>query len=398
MAKNKFTPRRSRPSHRSHNPDLTKPRAAGHVIGIDIGATNMRVALANTKGTVLAKWSTSTKRTSSPKMVIQQIRAGVNHLLRQASVPRSSLLAVAAGAPGITDGEAGVVFVTSFLKGWKNVPFARLLESALHVPAAVENDVRLAAIGEHWMGSACGNGDFVFLALGTGIAAGIFVNGQLLRGKNYAAGEVGYMVVPGTSEAPVKHGMPGSLESVIGGAGIGTQWLRTCNAPQNSPPQDLTATEIFTHAASGDRFAKSVLDHSARILAYAVYNISVVLNTSLFVLGGGIGMSAPLLHATRKILKQYDEPALPTLITSRLGQDAQLMGAIRLALDKAESHANPTELAHSRRFRHADALQLAPARLRHHKAHKNQRHDTQHSIKRKRRRAAHKIDQRQKCE
>jgi glucokinase len=64
----------------------------------------------------------------------------------------------------------------------------------------------------------------------------------------------------------------------------------------------------------------------------------VVLNTSLFVLGGGIGMSAPLLRATRKILKQYDEPVLPRLTTGKLGQDAQLMGAIRLALDKANSH------------------------------------------------------------
>jgi predicted NBD/HSP70 family sugar kinase len=332
MAKNKFAPRTSPPSRRSHN------NPVGHVIGIDIGATNMRIALADTNGTVLAKWATSTKRTSSPKMVTQQIGTGVNHLFRQASVPRGSLLAVAAGAPGITDGDAGIVFATSFLKGWKNVPFARLLESALHVPAAVENDVKLAALGEHWLGSARGNGNFVFLALGTGIAAGIFVNGQLVRGTNYAAGEVGYMVVPGTSEAPVKHGMPGSLESVIGGDGIGKQWLRACKGTQNSQPRDLNATEIFARAASGDRFAKCVLDHSARILAYAVYNISVVLNSSLLVLGGGIGMSVPLLKATRKILKQYDEPALPKLITSRLGQDAQLMGAIRLAMDKSESH------------------------------------------------------------
>jgi glucokinase len=333
MAKNKFALRASPPSRRSRNTPV------GHVIGIDIGATNMRIALANSKGAVIAKWSTSTKRTSSPKMVVQQIRTGVNLLLRQASVPRRSLLAVAAGAPGITDGEAGIVFATSFLKGWKNVRFAHVMESALHVPAAVENDVKLAAIGEHWLGSARGNGNFVFLALGTGIAAGIFVNGQLVRGTNCAAGEVGYMVVPGTSEAPVKHGMPGSLESLIGGDGISTQWLRACNGTQNSQPSNLNATEIFARAASGDRYAKSVLDHSARILAYAVYNISVVLNSSLFVLGGGIGMSVPLLKATRKILKQYDEPVLPKLITSRLGQDAQLIGAIRLALDKAELQA-----------------------------------------------------------
>ena len=215
MAKNKFA------SHHRRNRALTKPHGAGHVIGIDIGASNLRVVLANTKGEVLLKWSTSTKRISSPKMVIQQIRTGVNHLLQQACVPRSSLLAVAAGAPGITDGETGIVFATSFLKGWKNVRLADLLRSALHVPAAVENDVKLAAIGEHWMGSARGNRNFVFLAIGTGIAAGIFVNGQLVRGKNCAAGEVGYMVVPGTPEAPVKRGMPGSLESVIGGERIG---------------------------------------------------------------------------------------------------------------------------------------------------------------------------------
>ena len=143
MAKNKFA------SRRQNNRALTKPQGAGHVIGIDIGGTNLRVALANTKGEVLFKWSTSTKRISSPKMVIQQIRTGVNHLLQQACVPRSSLLAAAAGAPGITDGETGVVFATSFLKGWKNVRLADLLRSALQVPAAVENDVKLAAIGEH---------------------------------------------------------------------------------------------------------------------------------------------------------------------------------------------------------------------------------------------------------
>lgn len=95
----------------------------GHVIGVDIGGSNMRIGLADMKGTVLSKWSTSTKRTSSPDMVIEQIRAGVTNLLEQASVPRRSLLAIAAGAPGITDADSGVVVATSYLKGWRNVPF-----------------------------------------------------------------------------------------------------------------------------------------------------------------------------------------------------------------------------------------------------------------------------------
>src|ERR1700685_1424997 len=133
----------------------------GHVLGVDIGGSNLRIALADMNGKVLGKWSASTKKTSSPDMVIGQIRKGVKNLLEHASVSRRSLLAVAVGAPGITDGDAGVVVTTSNLKGWKDVPLRRLLESALRIPAAVENDVRMAAIGENWKGAAAGGGNCV---------------------------------------------------------------------------------------------------------------------------------------------------------------------------------------------------------------------------------------------
>jgi glucokinase len=308
----------------------------GHVVGVDIGGSNLRIALADMHGKVLGKWSTSTKRTSSPAMVIEQIRKGTKHLLERASVPRRSLLAVAAGAPGITDGDAGVVVTTSYLKGWKDVPLRRLLESALRIPAAVENDVRMAAIGENWKGAARGVGNFVFLAIGTGIAAGVFANGRLIHGSDWTAGEVGYMHVPGAPEEAAGHGAPGSLESVIGGEGVRRQWLRACNGTGVGAMRKLTATEIFEYADAGDSVAEGVLNRSAKILAYAVYNISLVLNCGLFILGGGVGMSPPLRDATQKFLEKYNEPAQPKLMVSSLGQDAQLVGAIRLALSKAD--------------------------------------------------------------
>ena len=202
------------------------------------------------------------------------------------------------------------------------------------MPAAVENDVRTAALGEHWKGAARGVNDFVFLALGTGIAAGIFANGKLIRGVNHTAGEVGYLYVPGAGEEPAKRRAPGSLESVIGGHGIRQQWLEACSA--ETQPRNLAATEIFERASTGDPLAKGVLDRSAQFLAYAVYNISLVLNSSLFVLGGGVGTSRPLRDATERILERYAEPARPKLIISSLGADAQLMGAIRLAMTTAE--------------------------------------------------------------
>jgi glucokinase len=309
----------------------------GHVIAVDIGGSNLRLALADGTGAVLGKWNASTKRTSSPKTVIGQIRQGATHLLRRASLPRASLVAVAAGAPGVTDRAAGVVFATSYLKGWRDVPLKHLLESAFEVPAVVENDVRLAAIGENWQGVARGIRDFVFLAIGTGIAAGIFVNGGLVHGPDWVAGEVGYMIVPGTPDVPARRGTPGSLEGMIGGEGIRDQWLSCCGTKRRKNARDLTATGIFYQALTGDRRAKKILDRSTRILAYAVYNISTVLNSSLFVLGGGVGMNSTLIAATQRILEPYTQPSCPKLVASILGRDAQLIGAIRLALDAAES-------------------------------------------------------------
>ena len=311
----------------------------GYVIGVDIGGSNLRVALADMKGNVLGKRSASTKETSSPEMIVEKIRDAAEQLLQENSVSAGSLLAVAAGAPGITDADSGLVIATSFLKGWRDVPLRSLLESALGAPAAVENDVRIAAIGENWLGSARGVRNFVFLAIGTGIAAGIFVDGKLLHGPDWAAGEVGYMHVPGTPEAPAQRGAPGSLESTIGGDGIREQWRHRCVDAGISPSRELSATEIFELAHTGDAHAANVLNRSAQMLGCAVYNISLVLNSTLFVLGGGVGMSEPLREATQRFLDCYIEPAPPKLIISSLGQDAQLMGAIRLALKTAESRS-----------------------------------------------------------
>ncbi|SRR5579871_474917 len=301
----------------------------GVVAAVDIGGTNLRIALADPSGNVLASCRTSTEATSSSDMVVAQIQEGLKSLLRQCSRSYESLLSIAAGVPGITDSRKGVVFATSYLRGWSNVPFQQMLESALHVPAAIENDVRLAAIGERWKGAAEGVDNFVFLALGTGIAAGIFVNGELIRGTNCTAGEVGYMYVPGCPEEPVNAGSPGSLETSIGGDGIRQQW-RKLSSPEL---HGLTATEIFSR--SGDRLAEDVLNRSARSLAYAIYNMSLVLDTSLFVLGGGVGTSIPLRDATERILQRYAEPVHPKIVISSLGGDAQLSGAIRLAMTTA---------------------------------------------------------------
>jgi glucokinase len=309
----------------------------GYVVGADIGGTSLRLALAGMDGKILTKWEASTAGIRDPHRVVQLIEAGVDDLLQQTFIPRSQLRAVAAAAPGVTNVEEGVVIATSYLMGWRNVPLRALLETALGVPAAVENDVNSAAIAESKIGAAQGVRDFVFLALGTGIGAGIVLNGRIFHGMNWSAGEIGYLLVPGTSVAPVERGEPGALESIVGGEGIKAQWRSVWRQHLTHLPQDLMATQIFDHALAGDALARKVLDRSAQTLAYAIYDLAIVLNCPLFVLGGTVGMHPALWSATREILAQRDKRAQPELLRSTLGPDAQLHGAIHLALETAVS-------------------------------------------------------------
>jgi glucokinase len=314
----------------------------GYVVGADIGGTSLRLALAGMDGKVLAKWKVSTAGIRDPDVVVGLLQEGVDELLQQNRLSRSLLRAVAAGAPGVTNVDEGVVIATSYLMGWRSVPLRALLEARLGVPAAVENDVNTAALAESQIGAGQGVRDFVFLAVGTGIGAGIVLNGRLFHGMNWSAGEIGYLLVPGTSVKPVETGEPGALESIVGGEGIKAQWQNLWREDLTQLPRDLVATQIFDHALAGDGLAQKVLNRSAQTLAYAVYNIAVVLNCPLFVLGGSVGMHPALWKSTQEILGQRDKRVQPKLVRSTLGPEAQVYGAICLALEAASSRVLAT--------------------------------------------------------
>jgi glucokinase len=309
----------------------------GYVVAVDIGGTNIRLVLADMNGTIAARWSSSTTGSRSANEIIKLMQNGVEHLLTQTSAPREALKAIAAGAPGITNVDEGVVIATSYLLGWRDVPLRDLLEAEFHIPATVDNDVNVAAIGEFFDGAAKGSSDFVFLAIGTGVGAGIILNGQPFRGKEWSAGEIGYMLVPGVPDYVPGRGEPGALESMIGGEGIKTQRQRLWTPDSTTLHKEATATEIFDAALQGDRLAQKLLDQTAHILACAIYNMSLVLNCSLFVLGGSVGMHPALAAATQQVLRQWSERDHLQVVRSQLGTDAQLIGAIRLALSAAHS-------------------------------------------------------------
>jgi glucokinase len=301
------------------------------VLGIDIGGTNLRVALADPSGKILVRTSSTTTNVRDPHFVVANICECADQLLQEVGSTRKAIAAIGVGAPGVTNAETGVVIATSYLMGWRDVPLKSMLEDTMGVPAAVDNDVNLAALGESFFGAASGTPNFVFLAVGTGVGAGIILKGELFQGTAWTAGEIGYMLVPGVSERPAEPGQPGPLESLAGGEGLRLKWLSLWDPAQTALPQNLTATQIFDGAVAGDALANSLLDRAAYTLACAICNVTLILNAPLFILGGSVGLHPALRDRTQSAVDAHARRLRPRIVLSSLGSDAQLMGAIRLA-------------------------------------------------------------------
>lgn len=318
--------------------------AFGYVVGTDIGRSVLRVGLADLSGALVDRWITETDARNPPARVAALVIEGVRELQARHAIPDEKMLAIAASVPGITDPRAGIVVsIPNFSPQWDSAPLRKILEEKSGFTAAVENDVNLAALGENWCGTARGVKDFVFLSIGTGVGAGIFVNGHLYHGSEWTAGEIAYLYVPGTEETPLALRRRGPLESVIGSKGIERFWRSLCRENAKRAPDlrpNLEAVEILDLARKGTPEARVVLNQTARILADAITNVCVILNSSLVVLGGRIGTHPALFEATRRIVER-NEFSRPRLAVSSLGREAQLWGAIWLALSVADAKILP---------------------------------------------------------
>jgi glucokinase len=251
-------------------------------------------------------------------------------------IPARRLLAVGVAAPGITDVDAGLVVSVPGMPGWENVPLGRLLAEKMSVPVIVANDVNLAALGEHSCGIAQGEQNFVFVHIGRGVGAGLFINGQLHHGPEWTAGEIGYLLVPGSNVQAVRKSRMGALEAAIGTDGVERQWRQLAAHTRAPGLEGLRGVEILDRAVEGDPLAQQIVDKTSGYLATVCSCLSLILNCSLIVFGGELGMHPALLQATRARLEEHDF-AHPRLAITQLGAEAELQGALRLALETAES-------------------------------------------------------------
>ena len=299
------------------------PEAQGVAVGVDIGGTKTALLATDiATGDDLACDRYPTPADAGPTAALEALVEAVRRLVEQTGRPSEALRAVGVAVPGYVDADAGRVIRAGNLAGWLDLPLRALLERALDMPAYVDNDASMAALGEKWRGAAKQMNNFVFLAFGTGVGAGIVVNGRLHRGYHHAAGEVGNFLMSRRALGKERHGH-GDLELRVGGPAI--------EDLTEEAGESLKLKGLFRGAAA-DRKLRRLAERTADYVAMAVVNITALLDPEAIVFGGGgAATNEDLLEAVRRRVER-ELHICPALMLSALGEEAQLHGAVFGAL------------------------------------------------------------------
>jgi glucokinase len=307
-------------------------------LGIDLGGTQLRVALVDACGSIVRRAAAATDL-AGPAAVIGQIRRLYGEV--RAGEDSSGVTAVGVSAPGPLDSETGTIIAIPTLPGWDDFPLTAALAEEFGLPVVVENDGIAAANGEWRFGAARGLSHFVYVTVSTGIGGGIAVDGRLLHGRRGLAGHVGHMIVrPG---GPVcSCGAHGCFEALASGSAL-TRAAREAAAAQPEgllaklPADAITGRDVVNAARQGDALALSLLEREAEWLGLGFASLAHLYSPEMIVMGGGVSQAFDLLQDG--IAASFRASAMPPfrsvrIVPARLGDNAGLAGAAALAWER----------------------------------------------------------------
>ena len=304
------------------------PRA-GWVVGIDVGRRWVRAAIADLTGEIAARHDERTKAAGA-RTLIAQVGGAAHALAAEAGIDWKQVTVATVGSAGVLEPSSGQVALAHNLPGWGRPGLLEALRAELGTNVTFENDVNLAAMGERWRGLGKEVDHFVYLHIGTGVGMALVLNGELFRGATGAAGEVGYLPLAVADVHDPAGRRRGALEGAIGAAGV------VAAARAAGMRATLSAKGVFTAARKGDAVALSVVGAVAERIALAIAAVVPVVDPELVVLGGGIGRNGDLLLDPLERELREISPFHPRIEVSALGEDAELQGAVALALRSAQ--------------------------------------------------------------
>jgi predicted NBD/HSP70 family sugar kinase/DNA-binding CsgD family transcriptional regulator len=297
---------------------------AALVLGLDVGGRFLRGAICDLRGDTRARLDVEIAGSDAGR-VLDQISGLRERLVEATGLDGSLLNGAVVGVPGVVDAERRGIALATSVAGLEGDTFGADLDRRLGLSVTLENDVNLAALGEHWQGVARGVDDFLFLSIGTGMGAGLVLRGELHRGHNGAAGEVDFALVGLAQDVDPCAGAVSAFAARLAEERGGATVL--------APPFD--AREIFAAARARDALAGEVVNEVARRIALHIVPVAAVTDVSLVVLGGGLGANGDLLlEPVRGRLESWI-PYPPRVEVSSLGEAAVLTGALASGLRHA---------------------------------------------------------------
>ena len=300
------------------------------VLAVDVGGTNVRIAIVSDKGDILESVSTSTcfsKQDLSAEELLSTLASALLDFLNN----KGNVTAIGIGFPGFFLGNSGVLSSSPNLPLLKKVDIGKALSDTLALPTVVQNDALCAAIGEHRFGAGMGRPNMIHITLGTGVGAGLILNNSPYTGEGGMAMEFGHLCVNPDDHARVCGcGNTGCLEAYASASAIVSLFEEKSGAK-------MEAKEIYQHSLNGNKRAEEVLLTAGAYLGTAIAEVVKILDIRYVTISGGLSDAWPILYPI--LMKHLNIRVIPplkgkiTVVRSQLNDKAGLLGAAALAFN-----------------------------------------------------------------
>lgn len=310
------------------------------IVGVDMGASHVGVAVTNLRGEVKS-WSTRAHRVQTdPLGTIALIHQLVTQGLREAGVSKKRVLGMGVAVPSPVNPKAPGKLLPLILPHWADIDLVEALSAAHGVPVLVDNDANLGALAEHWWGVGVGARQLAYVKVATGLGAGLIIDGKIYRGGAGIAGEIGHTAIDRTGPRCIC-GLNGCLTTYVGARALVDQVRarREHEASSLGTPRTLTLERLIGAAIEGDALAVDVVRSAGVNLGIGIANLLNLLNPQMVVLGGALVRTGELLlgplRETLETRSLSESIAHAEVVQSKLGEQGTAIGAATFVLAAA---------------------------------------------------------------
>ena len=305
-------------------------------IGIDVGGTNVKIALVDNKGKIIYSNSIPTRAEMGYEYTINNMKEAITELIKETKSDPKNIESIGFGFPGQIDYQKGIVRLAPNIPGWVNVPIAEIMEKQFGIPTRVDNDVRCAALGELNYGAGQGCDNLICITVGTGIGSGLVINGKLVRGASNAAGEIGHIKLDMNGGPLCGCGDRGCLEAFASGPSIVALAEEYIKGGKSTKYRELANPDITPYIVSeaakqGDPVAKRIFTIVGEYIGIGLASVVNLLNPEKIIIGGGVAAAGDLLLTPIK--ESLIKRAMPIagsaveIVPAQLGNSAGVIGA-----------------------------------------------------------------------